>query len=134
MRAPAAYTRAHGCCIAVLCCGTCSAALFLLWCKRCAIIVCQVVVHHLCRQLQQLCMCNQLVRSIAVATTPPSAGRKQGEEAPEVFRAVMEQVAEALINAAAALLSPAAQVCRGRTLLCLQLARQQHAVQCQQNV
>ena len=30
-----------------------------------------------------------------------------------MFRAVMEQIAEALINAAAALLSPAAQVRRG---------------------
>ena len=38
-----------------------------------------------------------------------AAGRKQGDEAPEVFRAVMEQIAEALIAAAAALLSPAAQ-------------------------
>ncbi|PRW59064.1 HASTY 1-like isoform X1 isoform B [Chlorella sorokiniana] len=37
------------------------------------------------------------------------AGRKQGDESPEVFRAVLEQIAEALINAAAALLSPAAQ-------------------------
>lgn len=40
----------------------------------------------------------------------PAAGRKQAEEAPEVFGAVMAQIAEALINAAAALLSPAAQV------------------------
>ncbi|PSC73686.1 HASTY 1 [Micractinium conductrix] len=37
------------------------------------------------------------------------AGRKQGDETPEVFRAVQEQIAEALINAAAALLSPATQ-------------------------
>ncbi len=42
--------------------------------------------------------------------TAPHAGRKQGDESPEVFRAVLEQIAEALINAAAALLSPAAQV------------------------
>ena len=39
----------------------------------------------------------------------PAAGRKQGDETPEVFRAVMEQIAEALIAAAAALLSPTAQ-------------------------
>ncbi|KAL4423234.1 hypothetical protein ABPG77_000026 [Micractinium sp. CCAP 211/92] len=37
------------------------------------------------------------------------AGRKQGDETPEVFKAVQEQIADALIAAAAALLSPGAQ-------------------------
>lgn len=37
------------------------------------------------------------------------AARKPGDETPEVFKAVQEQIADALIGAAAALLSPAAQ-------------------------
>lgn len=44
---------------------------------------------------------------------PSPAGRKQGDESPEVFRGVLEQIGDALIAAAAALLSPAAVV-RGR--------------------
>lgn len=43
------------------------------------------------------------------ALRPLPAARKQGDETPEVFRAVQEQIADALIGAAAALLSPAAQ-------------------------
>lgn len=41
------------------------------------------------------------------------AGRKQGDESPEVFKDVMGQIADALIAAAAALLSPGAAVGAG---------------------
>jgi hypothetical protein len=52
---------------------------------------------------------HQLFPADVYFPSPAPAARKQGDETPQVFRAVMEQVAEALIAAAAALLSPAAQ-------------------------
>jgi len=61
--------------------------------------------------LPHLCCCHPtpVCTLVAPPALPcPPAARKQGDETPEVFRAVQEQIADALIGAAAALLSPGA--------------------------